>query len=720
MMAATSIPLPAGGPSRGSLLRIGIGGFVFLLVFLGDLFHQFPLLTVVFGLAGGAVALWGAVEIALWLMEQMDQPDETGDDPAEHLPPAPIDGLTTTDVSFGDLEKDFSPLPPPQEELFTSMVAESPEPVSPPPPPLPPAGPGNSGDTLEPEPPAPVPSRPRNTQSLLQFLDEGIAEEIDLLNRKLEKSPRNYSLMLKLSQLHEERGEISNALEIMQRCVALNPENPDVFLFYGMLLRKAGESAKSRDAIKQALSLNRFLSKAFYQLGVLERQEKNYPDAKEAFQKSIQLAPDDAYAHYQLGMVYWEAGDVERGQMELKRAVLLNPNDSYGYSRLGQIFQQTHQWEQAIQAYSQALSLKSKDAFVLERLGEVLSEKGDFEKARDIFQEALANQFHPEIRTLNSLGKALMRLGKFTDLRPVAEEILRLKPNSEDALYYLALCQIQAQEPRQALTTLSTLTKHHPEKWEAWVEMGKLHQSLDEPDQALSAYLKAAPSASDQAGIWNTIGIMLSNKKDFEGALKAFRKAVSFDYTDAQIQGNFKAVRKKVEAWGRKIIDQMNERLAKDPKDLPAYLELGRAFEILEKPEDALMAYQRLLAIKPDDVPGLMAYGLMLRSRGKLRMAVRCFKEIRKLRPDHLEAGLQLVTAFLSLGFLNEALHHAAIVQKGSPDDPRIHFLLGKIYFTKGMAPRALKEFTFVVQKSADPDMVGWAELMRRRLARSL
>lgn len=713
---AEMLAVPKIAPSfidRKSVLKAGIGSFGFLFVFLSELFKGHPLITIILGLLFGGAALWGFIDIAIMYMDQMEQDgDVQTRELREPIPMAPVEGIPAIDGSFRDSEKEFFS----QDDLYSSMVAVHEEK-----PPIPTKKAAaaeiseDSGEAI-----SEIPKKPRKAQSLLQFLDEGIAEEIEILEKRLEKSPRNYSLMLKLAQLYEERGELSKARSLLTRCVSLNPENPDIFLFYGGILRRNGEVQEARIAFERALALNRFLSKAHYQLGVLERSEKRLPPAKESLQRCIQLAPDDPYAHYQLGMVYSELGDSGLAEMELKRAVLLNPNDSYGHSQMGQIYQKSRKWDLAMQSFSKALSIKPKDSFVLEKLGEVLLEKGEIEKAREILQDALANQFHPSVKTMQTLAKVHMKMGNMEELKPVVNEILRLVPHDDEANFMLALCKIDQEDFEGALLALEILTKNHPERWEAWVEMAKIYQNLNQPDEALAAFLKAAPSAVDQAGIWNTIGIMLSNKKDYEGSLKAFQKAVSFDFTDAKIQGNFKAVQKKVETNCEKIIERMTARLKKNPQDLPAYLEIGHAYEVLGKPEDALMTYQRLLALKPDEIDGLMAYAMLLRSLGKLKIAIRCFKEVLKLQPEHAEAGIQLVTAYLNQGIVAEALKQAALIQKISPEDPRVHFLLGKIYFAKGLAPRALKEFTFVTQKSTDPDMVGWAELMRRRLTRSI
>ena len=251
-----------------------------------------------------------------------------------------------------------------------------------------------------------------------------------------------------------------------------------------------------------------------------------------------------------------------------------------------------------------------------------------------------------------------------------------------------------------------------------WLELGKLYQANGDSDKAVSAFIRATTNTPDQAGIWNSIGILLSNQKAYEEALKAFQKAASFDYTDVAIQENLNAVKTKLESSCGRIVETRRKQLKRDPEDLDAYLEMGRALELSQHPDDAMMAYQRLLSINPEHIQGLLSYAKLLRKRGKLKMAVRCYREIIKLQPENIDAHIYLVQANLNMGFLNEALRNAVIAQKLNTEDTRVNFLLGKIYFAKGLAPRALREFSIVAEKSSEPDLISWAELMRRRLTK--
>jgi tetratricopeptide (TPR) repeat protein len=692
---------------KQAFIKIILGGFFFGLVYASQIFSGHPFLLLASGLVSGIVALWGLVEITFWLIEDNEineTADSTGNSESS-FPKAYARGLNTALEPFEEIDRETATTGKKTGKENIMISASEMAMLSADEPPAKPA------DTREPD--------TKKYETLAEFLSEGIEKEIESVKEKVNRSPDNYALLLRLAQLHEERGEIALALENIEKCLKFEPEVAEIYLYHGVLLRRNNEDGKARKAFEHALELNRFMSKVYYQLGLLERSDNKLQEAKNMLQKSIQLSPDDPYAHYQLGMIYRELGDTSLAIMEIKRATILHPTDSYGHSKLGQLYQQTRQYDLAVSSYSQALSIKPGDPFVLERLAEVLAAREIYDRSAELFQEALARQFHPSTATMISLGQVLRKLEDFDELEKICNEVLRLEPGNVEAGFLKAYAIIRKGRGIEALGLLEKLVENPTVSYEAWLELGKLYQADSQPEKAVSAFIRASTCAPDQAGIWNNIGILLSNQKAYEEALKAFRKAASFDYSDQQIAGNLKAVQKKLETSCNRIIEARRDQLERNPDDLEAYLEMGHAYEVLQRSDDAMMAYQRLLAIKPDYIPGLMSYAELLRKRGKLKMAMRCYREIIKIEPENADTHLFLVQANLNLGFLNEALRHAVIAQKLSPDDPRVHFLLGKIYFSKGLAPRALKEFSIVAASTSDPDMVSWAELMRRRLSRT-
>ena len=689
-------------PPKKAIIMLSLGFFVFALMYLSKICEGHPFVLLIGGLVSGIVALAGLIELTFWFIEDKELRDDESksDELAGDIPEIEVAEIASPVSSLEETDKDLS------SSSLASEKLNNPD----------------MGTPLElvPEKIRKAPSADKQYNSLAEFLEDGVNTEITEIKEKLSKTPNNYALMLRLAQLYDERGESDSAIANLEACVRHEPDSAEVYLYYGTLLRQKGRLSEAQKAFEKALERNRFMSKAYYQLGLLEKTRGHFEHTRELFQKAIQLSPDDPYAHYQLGMTYKDLGNTELAVMEVKRATVLHPTDSYGHSRLGQFYQQLNKHDLAITSYSRALGLKPKDAFVLEKLAEVLASKGEHKRAVEIFQEALANQFHPKTETMLSLAKSLRALNQWNDLYEISEEILRLDDKNYEAAFLMSYAVRKLGRTDEAIELFEALVQNTSAGYEAWAELGKLYQTAGRPELAIAAFTKAATGAPDQAGIWNTIGILLANQKLYIDALKALKKAASYDYTDQSVAENLRAVQKKVENGAVKTIEICKKRLEQKPDDTESYLDIGKAYENMDMTNEALQAYQKTLEINPKFISGLMAYAELLRKQGQLKHAMRCYREIIKLEPNNLEAQLFMVNANLSLGFINEANKHIAVAEKlADKNDPRIHFMLGKIYFAKGFAPRALKEFTFVADAPGDPELISWAELMRKRLSRN-
>ena len=699
----TTKPQNGNSPKKAIILLV-LGLFIFGLLYLSKICEGHPYILLIGGLVSGIIALVGLIELTFWFIDEKNLVDRdfSSDEKFENDLP---------EVQSLDAETPVASLEQSDKELEIASKASGKEKI----PSL------EMGTPIEavPEQTIKSPSVDKHYDTLAEFLDDGISTEINEVKEKLAKTPDNYALMLKLAQLYDERGETDNALANLDACIKHNPDSAEFYLYYGTMLRQKGRLNEAQVAFEKALEINKFMSKAFYQLGLLEKAREHSNEAKELFQKAIQLSPDDPYAHYQLGMTYKDLGNLDLAVMEVKRATILHPTDSYGHSRLGQFYQQQNKYDLAVASYSRAIGLKPKDAFVLEKLGEVLAAKGEHNRAIEVFQEALSCQFHQKVETMFSLCKSVKAVGKWSDLQDLSSEILRLEPENYDAAYLMAYSVAKQGRLEEAIQMFEALVANKKAKYDSWLELGKLYQATGQNDKAIVALTRATTGAPDQAGIWNNIGILLSNQKLYVDALKAFRKAASFDYGDQSIADNLKSVTKKVEADASKIIESRKSRIEKAPDDIEAYLDMGKAYESVDMPNEALMAYQKVLAIDPKYIPGLIVYSELLRRMGKLKMAMRCYREIIKLEPKNLDAHIFMINANLNLGFVNEAYKYASTAEKLAPEDQRVRFFLGKIYFARGLAPRALKEFTSVADSVGDPDLISWAELMRRRLLRT-
>jgi tetratricopeptide (TPR) repeat protein len=82
-------------------------------------------------------------------------------------------------------------------------------------------------------------------------------------------------------------------------------------------------------------------------------------------------------------------------------------------------------------------------------------------------------------------------------------------------------------------------------------------------------------------------------------------------------------------------IQSLKDIVKKDPKNLPAWVELGNLYFDSGQPKEAIEAYSQYLAIKPENPDVRTDMGIMYRALGDFDRAIEEFKKAAQLDPKH-------------------------------------------------------------------------------------
>jgi tetratricopeptide (TPR) repeat protein len=85
-------------------------------------------------------------------------------------------------------------------------------------------------------------------------------------------------------------------------------------------------------------------------------------------------------------------------------------------------------------------------------------------------------------------------------------------------------------------------------------------------------------------------------------------------------------------------IQTLKEIVKKDPKNLPAWVELGNLYFDTDQPKEAIEAYSRYLAVKPDNADVRTDMGIMYRKLGQFDRAVEEFRKAARSDPKHVNS----------------------------------------------------------------------------------
>ncbi len=85
-------------------------------------------------------------------------------------------------------------------------------------------------------------------------------------------------------------------------------------------------------------------------------------------------------------------------------------------------------------------------------------------------------------------------------------------------------------------------------------------------------------------------------------------------------------------------IKTLKDIVKKDPKNLPALVELGNLFFDSGQPKEAIEAYNQYLAVKPDNADVRTDMGIMYRALGNFDRAIEEFKRAAQSDPKHINS----------------------------------------------------------------------------------
>jgi len=85
-------------------------------------------------------------------------------------------------------------------------------------------------------------------------------------------------------------------------------------------------------------------------------------------------------------------------------------------------------------------------------------------------------------------------------------------------------------------------------------------------------------------------------------------------------------------------IESLKEIVKKDPKNLPAWVELGNLYFDGDQPREAIDAYSKYLAVKPDNADVRTDMGIMFRKLGEFDRALEEFRKAAQSDPKHINS----------------------------------------------------------------------------------
>jgi cytochrome c-type biogenesis protein CcmH/NrfG len=148
------------------------------------------------------------------------------------------------------------------------------------------------------------------------------------------------------------------------------------------------------------------------------------------------------------------------------------------------------------------------------------------------------------------------------------------------------------------------------------------------------------------------------------------------------------AARDSVEVASK--IQTLKEIVKKDPKNLPAWVELGNLYFDTNQPKEAIEAYSQYLAVKPDNPDVRTDMGIMYRKLGQYDKALEEFRKAAQSDPKHVNSRYNIGLVLLhDKGDMKGAIKAWEDYLKVDPNSERAQRIRSQIEKMKTMLPPA-------------------------------
>lgn len=435
-------------------------------------------------------------------------------------------GLVSTLILTADSAKKYYPpgFSPPEE------AQPAPQPTAPSTDPVPPSQPNVLIKR--------VPVKPKPIDPLTTLLDEQrYYEALRLLDKRIEKSPKNLSLQILKAQILRKEGSFDKASETYQN-----------------VLEQANNASLKASALNglgwtyyaHALQAER--------LGDTFAAAKLNNQAEANFKQALQIQPKLLYSW--LGLAQWaiSAKNAAQAEVALAQARKLDHDNTLVLMTQAELLLIRNKPQEALPLIYKARQQAPKDSSVLLALGKTSLALGKPDDA--IIQLKLLLEMDPDNpEGLRLLSSAYEKKMQPADAEQALQKALALNPGDVEAAKSLLKIYDQTGEPERGITFLKQLSKQQPDQHDY---QGELLTRLNRAGEFEEAYRLGQGFIA-----------AAKNMDNYDMALQAFSQAV-FQHGKGMLD---RAVMLKAPAV-EKTIAYYQGKLKANPQDLDARLQL--------------------------------------------------------------------------------------------------------------------------------------------------
>jgi tetratricopeptide (TPR) repeat protein len=215
---------------------------------------------------------------------------------------------------------------------------------------------------------------------------------------------------------------------------------------------------------------------------------------------------------------------------------------------------------------------------------------------------------------------------------------------------------------------------------------GVREKKVGQLDAAEKAFLAVLEQGGKQAFVYNNLGIVYYERRDYQRALAQFREAVRLD---AKYAAPRVLMGSSLLGLGlvKEAVVELEAAVNINPREPAARLELARAHERAGNLSGAVEQFRQLRDLAPRNPE--YAYQL---GRAHMKLSAWCIREIARIAPDSARVYQTLAENRAAQGRTSEAEQAYLKASAADPQLAGIHLALAQIYLQDGKPDEAQRE----------------------------
>ena len=549
---------------------------------------------------------------------------------------------------------------------------------------------------------SPITHRTRRNLAVARIKIGDVATGRGMLEELLKNlDSQRADVALQLAPILQQEGRIGEARALLESACQFDPTNWRSAFALGRLALRMGDNDQALEALARAADLSQGRSDVAHELARAHFATGDLERARSAAEKAVSLDPSLSDPRLLLGEILAQAGQLDSATEQLEKVTDNDPHNAAAWHNVATLKRRRRDLRGALRASERAISLDPTREDYQRLYASLASRTDRFESSPLSARTPVRLASSELVEERYSRFDSLLSEQSYEEARSELANLKLVKPADGGIPLRAGILAAREGSLKESLRHLERALRLDAQLPTALLELGQVHERLDDLNKAEVCFRQCIQKAPDMALAWQGairvaggLGKVDEVRRLTEGFVKSCPDSVEalLAIADLDTQEN------KLDEVQR----HLDAALVLEPNNLTARLNRATISQKMGRLDPAIEDLSVARSISPDS-PGI-AFKLADASArsGRYAEAVEPARRAAELAPTNQQFQWLYARTCLRLGYLKIARNTLIAISKLCPNDPEVWRQLGLIALDQGNAESAIGYLVKALERSPD------------------